>query len=182
MPKKCPIPGYKSLAEFAKAHNTTAKAVQVSLWRKSCYWPRRNHADKKKHPLYETYNQIRARCYSKKCKHYKWYGARGIRMNSRWYADFWAFVNDIGEKPGPEYSLDRIDNNGNYEPGNCRWATQKQQILNTRKVLNAKHVYKIPSGYRAVITGKHIGVFKTELEALVAIENARSVYRHSVLV
>lgn len=60
------------------------------------------------------------------------YGGRGITICQRWRDDFAAFLADVGERPSREHSLDRIDPNGNYEPGNVRWATATEQRRNTR--------------------------------------------------
>ncbi|HEY4451018.1 MAG TPA: hypothetical protein VGN13_05440 [Solirubrobacteraceae bacterium] len=60
------------------------------------------------------------------------YGGRGIRICSRW-DDFALFAVDVGEKPSPEHTLDRIDNDGGYEPGNVRWATPAEQQRNRRR-------------------------------------------------
>ena len=71
------------------------------------------------------------RCLNPANKDYRRYGGRGIRVCDRWLgADgFWNFVSDVGPRP-PGLSLDRINNDGNYEPGNVRWATQAQQVAN----------------------------------------------------
>jgi hypothetical protein len=70
------------------------------------------------------------RCINPKDAYYHRYGGRGIRICDRW-RDFQAFLADMGERPSPQHSLDRIDVNGHYEPANCRWATKVQQANNT---------------------------------------------------
>jgi hypothetical protein len=91
---------------------------------------------KKNHPLFATYNGMKARCYIKTNTKYKNYGARGIKMCKRWLGlyGFWNFVEDMGEKPTPQHSLDRINNNKGYNKSNCRWATAHQQSENRRNV------------------------------------------------
>lgn len=95
-------------------------------------------ANMKHHPNYGSYWAMRRRCYDKKHHRYPAYGARGIRVCDRWMDSFWDFVDDMGPKPDPDYQLDRIDNDGDYEPGNVRWASRSQQQRNLRCNTNQK--------------------------------------------
>ena len=88
--------------------------------------------------LYAVYKSIKSRCYSKNQIRYKDYGGRGIKMCDEWKNDFkafydWAYENGYDEKAKlMECTIDRIDNDGNYEPSNCRWVSMKEQSLNKR--------------------------------------------------
>lgn len=83
------------------------------------------------HPLYTTWRGMIDRCYNPNNPYYRSYGGRGIYICDRWKNDFHLFVSDMGERP-KNTSIDRINNDGNYEPSNCRWATKKEQQSNRR--------------------------------------------------
>lgn len=93
-------------------------------------------SDRAKHGYYGTteyasWYSMKKRCLNKNYKEYQYYGGRGINICERWL-DFENFIQDMGKKPSPSHSLDRIDNAGNYEPRNCRWASKTKQGNNKR--------------------------------------------------
>lgn len=83
---------------------------------------------------YKAWLALKGRCLNKNNNAYSNYGGRGIKVFDGWVNNFYAFLKHIGKKPGNKYSIDRINNNGNYEPGNVRWATMDIQLKNKRNV------------------------------------------------
>lgn len=133
------------------------------------------------HPLYHTWFQMKSRCRTPNNTLYKYYGARGIDVCDRWFNSFNSFVEDMGEKPSATHTLDRIDNDGDYTPDNCRWADKSQQAVNRRQHKISKYGY---IGVRKMKNNRYysyfvrrgnnyyVGAYDTAIEAHRAREQA----------
>ena len=132
--------------------------------------------------LYNIWSHMKTRTLNPKHKHYNDYGGRGITICNEWKNDFkafydWAMSNGYSD----ELSIDRIDNDGNYEPNNCRWVTQTIQARNTRIPKNNTSGYKGVSYHKRdkiftalICVNKkliHLGSFKTPVEGAIAYNN-----------
>jgi hypothetical protein len=91
-------------------------------------------ADRKSTPEYRAWKAMKGRCFDPNNISYKNYGARGVTVCDQWLNDYPAFLKEIGRRPSKNHSVDRINNNGNYEPGNVRWATRKEQRRNSDRI------------------------------------------------
>ena len=141
---------------------------------------------KKNHPLYKTWENMKQRCFNPNNPKFHNHGGRGITVCDEWVVDFLCFLKDVGEKPNPEHSLDRIDNNGNYCKENIRWADKQTQALNRRFKDNGlckyKGVYRLSMKGRKTLRKKfgaqighrgktyHLGTFSTQEEAAQAFD------------
>lgn len=114
--------------------------------------------------LYGIWCNIIQRCENANNPNYKSYGGRGIGICARWRNDFAAFAADMGERPSKDHSIDRVDNDKGYDPGNCRWATPGQQMRNTRRNNLVVHEGKIiPLIEATEATGVNYGTAKWRL-------------------
>jgi len=122
------------------------------------------------------------RCNNPENQHWKNYGGRGIQVCDQWRQDFNAFLRDMGPKPGKGYTLERIDVDGNYEPGNVRWATKKEQTRNTRRTIWVRITAGTSTGEELplVIAAERLGLTRDKAEVqmrrqdgLVQIERPR---------
>lgn len=124
---------------YAKGHNLRGGRVRSC----GCYMEESRRKPKKHGmigtPEYTAWRNMIDRCYNENVPTYQGYGARGISVYPSWRKDFLAFYNDVGQRPSKNHSLGRIDNDGDYEPGNVRWETLEQQSGNKRWTLYVEY-------------------------------------------
>jgi hypothetical protein len=132
-----------------RAKNGAKKVAQARDWRHRNAehmreWWRANYAANREHilerrrngntrrPEYVTWTNMKQRCYNPAIRAYRWYGARDITVCDRWRNSFANFLADMGLRPSPAHSIDRIDPNGHYTPENCEWRTKLAQVAHLR--------------------------------------------------
>lgn len=111
-------------------------------------------------PTYTSWQSMKDRCLNPNNVRYKHYGMRGITICQRWTGSFANFLADMGEQPSLHYTIDRRDNDGNYEPSNCRWITRQQQNRNTSRSRYLTHNGETRT---LVEWAEHIGISKNGL-------------------
>lgn len=170
---------------------TIKKIRFTSLFRgdlKSCGCQRAPHG-RYKDSIYKIWQEMRYRCNNPNRPFYSYYGGRGISVCPEWDESFAAFLKDMGERPSPEYTLDRTDPDGNYCKENCRWATKSEQSRNTRKISSKPTTSKykgvsyekrrghwVAQIYCEKGERKYLGSFATEEEAAIARDEAAREY------
>lgn len=129
-------------------------------------------------PEYNAWQNIKARCHCVSNKDYmRYYGSRGIKVCERWRESFEVFFADMGPRPSSEHSIDRIDNDGDYEPGNCQWATRKEQNRNSRhNRLVAVGSETIPLSVACELAGMEYHKVKKRLRRGWSIERALEIH------
>lgn len=128
-------------------------------------------------PIYRAWQGMKVRCYSKNASNYNRYGGRGIKVCKRWLSSFSNFYKDVGDKPSPNHSLERINNDGDYEPNNVRWASKAEQVRNRRLLKrNATGITGVQFAYNkytAIITVNYKTIYLGRYEHLEDAISAR---------
>ena len=122
------------ICDCGNKHEVRGSSLRIGKT-KSCGCLRKDHA--RTHgqcgtPEYNSWSMLNQRCRDRNHDAYEYYGERGVSVCKRWIDSFENFIADMGPKSSPSHSIDRIDNDGNYEASNCRWSTQSEQMRNQR--------------------------------------------------
>jgi hypothetical protein len=127
----------------------------------------------KSQPEYKAWDSMKQRCTNPNDKAWRWYGGRGITVCEEWANDFQAFLAHIGRRPSDKHSIDRIDGDKGYEPGNVRWATWEEQARNRSNTSRVMYQGKLCSlGEIAEMSGTPYLLFKRRLQKGWSIERA----------
>lgn len=126
---ECGAIGTPRLAEIRNGKSSSCGCFKLETMRR-IKSKKVDGAASKYHPLYKTWRGMRERCSNPRNKGWQWYGGRGIRVCERWQKSFADFAADVGNKPSPKHTLDRVQVDGDYSPDNFRWATWHEQRMN----------------------------------------------------
>jgi len=131
---------------------------------------------------YNIWGKMKSRCYAKSNNRYYRYGGRGIKVCDRWLHSFENFYADMGPRPTKKHSIDRINNDGNYEPSNCRWATPKEQVDN-QSYHGGTGIMIGKRGFAVQMSRKrkriYLGTFRTIDEAIIVSNNFKEWFENN---